>query len=148
MLNIRDSSFQTLKVEKVLNGLIAARANLLGCYLILVCFLMIASGIDGTPYIKQVGVIGLSVLIPVLLVHYLFALEKDNGRSRVLALVSLASVLLTMTLALVNEFSSASPRVAFEIPVMVLVHGLANALLTVPCFYLSIRLEAEKKVIV
>ncbi len=113
-----------------------------GCYLSLIFFLFVAFGIDGTPYIKRIGVVGFSFLVPLLIGLYGFTLKSKNRRSRFLAVLSLSSIIVSMVLAILNEFWAGAPRIAYGLPVMVVAHGFLNAVLTVPCFYFSIRLEA------
>lgn len=120
-------------------------AYLYGSFLIFVLFLMVALGIDGVPYLKRIGAIGLSVAVPGLIGLYTFSLDKRNRASRRLASLSLVSILFSMTLALLNEFWIISPKQIFGLPVMVLAHGLLNAVVAVPCFYLAIRFERSTK---
>lgn len=123
-----------------------SKIYLIGCYLCLFLFLLIAFGIDGIPYIKRIGVIGLSLLIPLLIGHYIFNLRKDNTHSRILSSVSLFSIFLSMTLAILNEFWLEFPKVIGGIPTMVLIHGSLNALLAVPSFFLAIKMEKNEPV--
>lgn len=114
-----------------------------GCYLSFFCFLFVAFGIDGIPYIKRIGVIGFSVLIPFLISYYTLSLKNENRRSRYLAILSLFSIIVSMTLAILNEFWATTTHMAFGFPIMVFVHGFMNAILTVPCFFLAICLEED-----
>ena len=116
-----------------------------GCYLSFIFFLFVAFGIDGIPYIKRIGVIGFSLIVPLLIGIYTFDLKNENRNSRHLATLSLLSVIASMTLAIMNEFWGGAPRIAFGVPVMVFAHGFLNAILTVPCFFLAIRLESDEK---
>jgi predicted DCC family thiol-disulfide oxidoreductase YuxK len=116
-----------------------------GCYLSFVFFLFVAFGIDGIPHIKRIGVIGFSLIVPLLIGLYAFSLKKESRLSRYLSAISLLSIIAAMILAVLNEFWAAAPRVAFGIPLMVLAHGFINAILTVPCFYLAIRLEGDER---
>ena len=119
----------------------SSKLFLWGCYLSFIFFLFVALGIDGVPYIKRIGVIGFSLILPFLIGLYAYNLKNENRRSRYLSLVSLVSIIVSMALAVLNEFWVAAPRVAFGLPVMVFAHGFMNAILTVPCFYLAIQLE-------
>jgi len=116
-----------------------------GCYLSLFLFLAVAFGIDGTPYLKRVGVIGFSAVVPVLIGRYLSGLKRENRVSRYLAALSLLSIVIAMTLATLNEFWATAPRIAFGIPIMVFAHGFLNAVLTVPCFMMAIQFEEDVK---
>ncbi len=46
-----------------------------------------------------------------------------------------------MTLAMLNEFWTEFPRIIFDIPIMVITHGLINAAIAVPCFFYAVSLE-------
>lgn len=124
----------------------ASAVYLWGCYLCLVLFLLVAFGIDGAAHLKPIGVIGLSGLVPWMIGTYAFGLRHSpNSRASLsLAVLSLLSILASMTLAVLNEFWPAAPRVALGLPVMVIAHGFLNAVITVPCFYFAIRLERDK----
>lgn len=113
----------------------------MGCYVSFIFFLFVAFGINGTPYLKRIGVVGFSLIVPLLIGLYIFNLKNENRPSRYLAVLSLVSIIITMTLAILNEFWIAVPRIAFGIPIMVFTHGAINAILTIPSFFLAIRLE-------
>ncbi len=121
----------------------ANKSYLFGCYLCLILFLLVAFGIDGIPYIKRVGVIGFSILVPFLIWLFTFNLNKENRLSFFFATISLFSIISSMTIAALNEFWPDFPKVVFGMPLMTLSHGFINALFTVPCFYLAIRLATE-----
>jgi hypothetical protein len=106
------------------------------CYLVLACFLLVAFGINGVPIIKRVGLILLSLLIPLVIARYFF--EQRNRTSRIFLTVSLLGICFSMALAIMNEFWPEFPRVLFGIPTMVLAHGFLNAVVVVPCFYFGI----------
>lgn len=117
---------------------------LYGVYLSFLFFLFVAFGIDGVPYIKRIGVLGFYLLIPFLIGHYTFSLRKENRISLFLSAVSFFLIFASMTLATLNEFWSGFPKIIAGIPIMVLTHGLMNALLAVPCLYLAIKLEKKR----
>ena len=117
---------------------------LFGCYLSLILFLCVAFGIDGIPYIKRIGVIGLSLMVPSLIGIYAFKLRGSFRKSKFLSILSLCSIIASMALAVLNEFWLSAPRVAFGIPIMVLAHGFLNAVITIPCFFLAIRFEDDQ----
>lgn len=123
----------------------ANSAYYFGCYLALILFLCVAFGIDGIPYIKRIGVIGLSVMVPSLIGLYAFKLKESQSPSKFLSILSLCSIIASMTLAILNEFWLSAPRVAFGIPIMVLAHGFLNAAIAIPCFYLAIYFEDAQK---
>jgi predicted DCC family thiol-disulfide oxidoreductase YuxK len=116
-----------------------------GSYLSLFFFLFVAFGIDGIPYIKRIGVLGITLLVPTLVGLYLFGLNSEMRESRLLAKISLLSVIASMAIAIVNEFSFIIPKLFLGLPTMVFTHGFLNAILAVPCLYLAIRLETIKK---
>lgn len=122
----------------------SSKFNLWGCFFCFTFFLLVAFGIDGLPYAKRIGVVGFSLVVPFLLAHYAFNVKNQNKTSFYWATLSLFSIAVTMTLAVLNEFWAATPRIAFGIPIMVLVHGFMNALLTVPCFFLAISIEFDE----
>lgn len=117
------------------------RLYLWGCYLTLVLFLSVAFGINGVPYIKRVGVIGFALLMPFLIGHYTFHLSVHDKRSRYFSLISLSAIVLSMALAVLNEFWLEFPRELLGLPTMVLTHGLLNAFVAIPFFYLAIKME-------
>lgn len=123
----------------------ANRLYLFGCYISLILFLCVAFGIDGIPYIKRIGVVGLSFMVPVLIGIYAFNLKEIQRHSKFLSILSLCAIIASMALAILNEFWLSAPRVAFGIPIMVLAHGFLNAVVTIPCFYLAIRFEDDQK---
>ncbi len=112
-----------------------------GCYLSLLFFLLVAFGIDGVPYIKRVGVIGFSLMMPFLIGHYVHSVKKEYRLSKFLAGVSLLSIILSMAIAVLNEFWVGFPKVILGIPTMVVTHGVMNAVIAVPCFFLAIKFD-------
>ena len=120
------------------------KVYLFSCYLAFVLFLFVAFGIDGAAYLKQIGVVGFSLLVPITIGMYVFSLKKENLNSLIFAGISLGSIVLSMAVALLNEFWINFPKVLMGFPTMVLVHGLLNALFVLPFFVLAIRLEMRK----
>ncbi len=116
-----------------------SRVYLFGCYLGFVLFLAVAFGINGIPYIKRIGVIGFSAMVPFLIGFFLLQLKKENRFSLFFSSLSLFSIIIAMTLALLNEFWLGMPKVVSGISFMTLTHGVINTIFTVPCFYLAIR---------
>ena len=111
----------------------------IGCFISFVLFLSIAFGIDGVPYIKAVGVIGLTLLVP--LTIGLFSFTTRCKISKYLSMVSLILVLLSMTLAVLNEFWTVEPQYFLGARSMVTIHGVLNAFLVTPIFFLAIKLD-------
>lgn len=118
---------------------------LFGCYLSLILFLCVAFGIDGIPYVKRIGVIGLSLMVPSLIGIYAFKLRGNIRKSKFFSILSLCSIIASMALAILNEFWLSAPRIAFGVPIMVLAHGFLNAVISIPCLYLAIRFEDDQK---
>lgn len=114
------------------------RVYTLGCYLSFVFFLFVAFGIDGVPYLKRIGAIGFSLLFPALIGLHFLTIPQANHASRRFAALSLVSIVFSMSLALANEFWISAPRFVGSVPIMVIAHGLTNAMFTVPCFFLAI----------
>lgn len=121
----------------------ANRAYLFVCYMCLILFLFVAFGIDGVQHIKRVGVIGLSMVVPFSIGLFTFSIKKENRLSIFFAVISLLSIAISMTIAILNEFWVSFPKIALGMPLMTVTHGLINVFFTVPCFYLAIRLGAE-----
>lgn len=117
---------------------------LFACYLSFVLFLFVAFGIDGVAYLKQVGVVGFSLLVPIIIGIYVFSLKKENLSSLVFSWVSLGSIVLSMGVALLNEFWINFPKILIGLPTMVLIHGFLNAFIVLPFFVLAIMLEMRK----
>lgn len=103
-----------------------------------VLFLLVAYGIDGVPFIKRIGVIGFSILVPLAIGRFMKLIKNENRSSYLLSLISLSAIVLAMLLALLNEFWLEAPKTVFGISLMVLTHGFINALITVPCFYFAV----------
>jgi predicted DCC family thiol-disulfide oxidoreductase YuxK len=113
----------------------------LACYLSFVFFLCVALGIDGIPYVKKIGVIGFALLIPSIILKFTFFEVHKNSKTRQFALISFISISLTLGLALINEFWPSAPRLLGDMPLMVITHGLVNALIALPCLAYSVYLE-------
>ncbi len=101
-------------------------------------FLLIAFGIDGVPFIKRFGAVGMILITPILVGLYFHSLLKEKGVSRYLSGVSLISILFTLFLAASNEFGYLSVRTIMNVPSMVLLHGLVNGLVALPCLCLAL----------
>jgi hypothetical protein len=119
----------------------SSQIYLWGCYVSFLLFLFVAFGIDGVPYIKRIGVIGFSIITPFLIGHYALNLKKENKLSIAFATVSLFSIILSLALAVLNEFLPGFPKVAYGFPVMVITHGLMNACFAIPFFFFAIKTE-------
>lgn len=107
----------------------------------LLLFLCVAFGIYRVPVLKTIGVIGFSILVPGSIFQYVRELKGRSKLSRALSIVSLIGILVSMALALWNQFGTISPSVILGIPTMIVAHGMLNALIVVPFFYLALRAE-------
>jgi hypothetical protein len=112
-------------------------ASVLTC---LVSFVLIALGIDQLRALKPLGVIGLSVALPVAQLVFLASVRRRNRPAFVCALLSLTGLVFTMVLAWRNELSIPVLPAALGIRAMVSVHGVLNALVA-PCFLLAVMLD-------
>jgi hypothetical protein len=103
-------------------------------------FLLIAFGIDKLRALKPIGVIGLSVVIPIMQIVFLRVAWARNRAAFALGAVSVAGLVFTMILAWQNELalpvSSAIPGVRG----MISVHGVLNTLVIAPCFLAAVAM--------
>lgn len=77
-----------------------------------------------------------------ILLSYTLDVRPRGGASFALALASLGGLVVTMALALANEYWAAFPGVLLGQPMMVLAHGVLDALVVVPCCWLAVRADA------
>jgi hypothetical protein len=108
-----------------------------------VSFLTIAIGIDQLRALEPIGVIGLSIALPVSQLAFLRGVWQRNRAAFALALVSFAGLVFTMVLAWGNELSTPLLPEALGIRAMVSVHGALNALVVAPCFLLAVALDTR-----
>ncbi len=125
-----------LSTHKKLN-----KVYLYSCYLSLVLFLFVAFGINGVPFIKRIGAVGFSVIVPLVIGLYAFNLKKEKALSLIFSRLSLFFIIFSMALAMLNEFWMGFPKIFLGLPTMVLVHGTLNAVFVLPLFILAIVLE-------
>ena len=116
----------------------APRVYPVGCLLSFVLFLFVAFGIDGVPFIKRVGVVGFALLVPGLIALHALGVRARGAAPSWWSATSLAGIVVSMTMALANEFWGAFPRVLAGLPTMVLTHGVLNAVIVVPAFYFAL----------
>lgn len=110
-----------------------------GSFLCLVSFLLIAFGIDGVPYIKRIGVVALSVFIPLVLLRMKSHIGPQYKVARWASAFCFSGVLLSLGLAVVYEFGRPLiTPVMIHAPVMVSTHGLINAFVVIPAFAVAI----------
>ncbi len=114
-------------------------ASVLVC---LVSFLLIAFGIDQLRALKQIGVIGFSIAIPISQLAFLRTVWSRNRPAFVLGCASFAGLVFTMVLAWQNELSMPVFQAIAGIRGMVSVHGVINTVVVAPCFLLAVSLDA------
>ncbi|RZA08834.1 MAG: hypothetical protein EOP11_03645 [Proteobacteria bacterium] len=113
--------------------------NLSACFLSFAFFLLVAFGIDGVPIIKRIGVVGFSLLMPLSIGAY--AATVKSRAARAFIGLSGAAIISSMGFALLNEFWVGMPKMLGGFPLMVLFHGVLNAVLAAPFFFFAIRAE-------
>lgn len=113
------------------------RFYLVAVFASLISFALIALGIDGVPYIKPVGVFGITVLMGTSMVLFLVSVWRTSRSAFALGLVSLGGLVFTMTLAWQNEVGLAlAPSLGAR--AMVSLHGVVNGVVVAPCFVLAL----------
>lgn len=110
----------------------------------LVSFLAIAFGIDQLRALKPIGVIGLSLAIPISQLVFLRGVWSRNRSAFVLGCVSLAGLAVTMLLAWRNELWLPDLLAIAGVRGMVSVHGVLNTLLVAPSFLLAVALDTRR----
>lgn len=106
-------------------------------------FLLVAIGINGHPTIKPLGVVGLSVAIPLAQLAFLYRAWTTHRAAFALGCASVLGLAVTLALAWQHELGALSlPGVLGTRP-MVSVHGLINGLVVAPCFLLAVALESR-----
>ncbi|MEZ4743859.1 MAG: hypothetical protein R3B45_15680 [Bdellovibrionota bacterium] len=106
-------------------------------FVFLLLFLLIAFGIDGVPYIKQIGTMGVVCMAPLLIGYYTFSLWQSRRAPFYFSAISFISILFTLYLAASNELRFLPPFVFLDVPSMVSLHGLINGLVAIPSLYLA-----------
>ena len=117
-------------------------AAVLTCF---VSFLLIALGIDQLRALKPIGVVGLSIALPIAQLAFLRGARRRNRAAFALGCVSLAGLVLTMVLAWRNELSMPVLPDVLGVRAMVSVHGALNALVVAPSFLLAVVLDAPRE---
>lgn len=139
----------------ILIGALASLANddteprrtiyLVAVLVALLSFLLIAFGIDRLRDLKPIGVVGLSIAIPLAQLTFLRSIWSHSRVAFALACISLAGFATTMLLAWRNELAMPVLPPVAGVNVMVSVHGVLNALVVAPCFLLAVLLGARGK---
>jgi hypothetical protein len=112
-------------------------------FVFLFLFLLIAFGIDGVPYIKRIGAMGVVCLAPLLIGYYTISLWRIRKFSFYLSAISFISILFTVFLAASNEIGFLSPTVFLNVPSMVSLHGLINGVIAIPSLYLALHFDGR-----
>jgi hypothetical protein len=115
-------------------------ASVLAC---LVSFLLIAFGIDRLHVLKPIGVIGLSIALPLAQLTFLRGVRTRHRAAFVLGWVSFAGLVTTMLLAWCNELAVPVLGELAGIRTMVSLHGVLNALIVAPSFLLAVVLDTR-----
>lgn len=121
-----------------------------GLYLasVLVCvvsFLAIAFGIDRLSAMKPIGVIGLSIALPLSQLAFLRSVWSRNLPALILGCISFAGLVFTMLLAWQNELAMPVLQPVAGIRGMVSVHGVLNTVVVAPCFALAVSLDRQRR---
>ena len=115
---------------------------------VLVClgsFLAIAFGIDQLRALKPIGVVGLSIAIPISQLVFLRGVWSRHRPAFVVGGVGLAGLAFTMLLAWRAELWLPDLLALAGIRGMVSVHGVLNTVLVAPCFLLAVSLDARRR---
>ena len=105
-----------------------------------VSFLLIALGIDQLHALKKVGVVGLSLALPLAQLTFLRGVWGRHRAAFALGTVSFACLVFTMVLAWGNELAMRVLDDVLGIRAIVSVHGVLNAVVVAPCFLLAVSL--------
>lgn len=106
-------------------------------------FLLVAIGINGHPAIKPMGVLGLSVVIPLAQLAFLRRAWTTHKAAFALGCASVLGLAITLALAWQHELGLLSLPAVLGTRPMVSVHGLINGIVVAPCFLLAVALEAR-----
>jgi hypothetical protein len=117
-------------------------ASMLVCF---VSFLSIAIGIDQLRALKPIGVLGLSIALPIAQLAFLRSVWSRNLPAFVLGCVSFAGLVFTMVLAWGNELAMPLFQVVAGMRGMVSLHGVLNTLVVAPCFLLAVSLDPQRR---
>jgi hypothetical protein len=108
-----------------------------------VSFLLVALGIDQLRALKPIGVVGLSLALPLAQLTFLRGARTRHRVAFWLGCVSFAGLAFTMVLAWGNELGTPALGQVAGHRAMVSVHGALNALLVAPCLLLAVVLDAR-----
>jgi hypothetical protein len=125
------------------DGEVSSRARALYVGAVFVCFvsfLLVAVGIDQVRAIKPIGVVGLSIALPLAYLTFLRDVRSRHRLAFVLGCLSFVGLVFTMVLAWGNEIGLPVLGEVAGKRAMVSVHGVINALFVAPCFLLAVVL--------
>ena len=137
----------------ILLGALAALARSDGPYRnfyvgsVFVCFasfLLIAVGIDQLRALKPIGVVGLSVTIPLAQALFINSVRRRNRVALALGGSSLLGLVCTMVLAWRHELSMAPLPNVLGVRSMVAIHGVLNTVVVAPCLLLAVALDHRR----
>ena len=117
----------------------------LSSYLLLISFIFIALGIYLDLFIKSIGIFILILAALVSFTLHAYDLRKDRNISSSLSIASLSTLIVTLGLAIINEYAFSLPELHRNFLFMIRGHGLINALIVIPSFYYSIRLNRKQR---
>lgn len=103
-------------------------------------FLLIALGIDQLHALKKIGVVGISVALPLSQLAFLRSVWGRDRAAFALGALSLAGLVFTMVLAWGNELAIRVLDDVLGIRAIVSVHGVLNAIVIAPTFLLAVAL--------
>ncbi|MCA9612275.1 MAG: YndJ family transporter [Myxococcales bacterium] len=110
-------------------------AAVLTCF---VSFLLVALGIDVWAPLKPIGVAGLTLAIPTAQLAFL-ADARSNRAAFAAGLLSLVGLVLTLTLAWLNELGLLTLGPLGSVRAMVAIHGVVNVLLVGPAMLWAVH---------
>ncbi len=117
------------------------RIHLAAVFVGFVSFLLIALGIDQLRALKPVGVLGITVAIPMSQLFFLRHVWPRNKPAFTFGCLSLVGLAFTMALAWRNELGIEAFAPMLGVRGMVSVHGVVNAVVVGPAFLLAVALD-------
>jgi hypothetical protein len=106
-------------------------------------FLLVAIGIDGQPALKPLGVLGISIVLPIAQLVFLGQSWTSCRAAFFLACASLLGLATTLVFAWQHELGLLSLTETLGVRPMVSVHGLVNGVVVAPSFLLAVALETR-----
>ncbi len=109
------------------------RVHLATVFLGFASFLLVALGIDRLAWLKPLGVLGLTLALPLSMLAFLID-ARGNRAAFALGALAFGALVLTLALAWLNELGSLSVEPLGGIRAMVWLHGLVNGLVVGPAW--------------